>query len=145
MKSRIQGTLLNSQRFLRDVRDALGYRVAMNRAQSDNLEDQHVQRSLEEVGFVSVHVIPRMSTLRICRMSRYTFCLSPCVRKTGPFANASFSMCFSPRHCFWEDIRMRNSRNRRNGRVRRLSHYLAAHNWNLLDHLKLLQNLKLGR
>src|SRR5262249_23999937 len=55
MQRRVQGALLYLQDVPRNVLNSLGYRVAVNRTECDDTEDQEVQRALWQVRFRGVH------------------------------------------------------------------------------------------
>ena len=70
MKRGIQGPLRHVEQRPRDLADALGNRVAMERVPRDDLQDEHVERALEQVGFVGVAYLGFY--LSIGRMSRHS-------------------------------------------------------------------------
>jgi len=55
VQSGVEGTLLELKEIFGDLLNALGDRVAVNGAQSHDLEDEHAQRAFEQFRFVLSH------------------------------------------------------------------------------------------
>jgi len=56
MEGWIERALLDLEDLLGDLANAVGDAIAMDRAEGDDLEDEHVEGALEEVGLVGWHV-----------------------------------------------------------------------------------------
>src|SRR5262249_29298025 len=63
-------TLLHLQDVARDLLEPLRDRVAVNRPERDDLENEHVERALEQVGFRRLRRHTVTVYISICRMSR---------------------------------------------------------------------------
>jgi hypothetical protein len=69
----LERALLDSERFFRDLLDALRDRVTVQRPERSDLKNQQIKGSLEQVGLCGTHHLPRHSTYIygcICRLSR---------------------------------------------------------------------------
>ncbi len=55
MQRRVQRALLHLQHFLGDLPDSLRNPVAVYRSELNNFQDQHIQRALQQVGFLDRH------------------------------------------------------------------------------------------
>ena len=66
----IERALLHLQDLARHLLQALGDRVAVNRPEGDDLQDQHVERALEQLGFRRLIAHTKAIYLSICRTSR---------------------------------------------------------------------------
>src|SRR5262245_48348884 len=65
VKSRIERSLLDLQDIFRDLLQPLRNGVAVERRERHHLQDQHVERALEKIGFRCRHMMmPRTSTGR---------------------------------------------------------------------------------
>src|SRR4029453_695002 len=61
-KRRVERALLDEQDLLRHLANALRDRPAVHRLESDRLQDQQVERALDQVGRLAHRTSPRLST-----------------------------------------------------------------------------------
>jgi hypothetical protein len=87
------------QDFFRDLANAQRDAVAVDRAEGDDLEDEHVKSALEQIGFLDGHLerSPRQSTYTavIGRLSRREAGESPGAPNVRPFVRGI--LCYNLR------------------------------------------------
>jgi hypothetical protein len=71
MQSGIKGTLLDLEHGAGHLLEALRDGVAMDRAERDNLQDEHVERALQQVGLLAVGGHTKTLYICTCRASRH--------------------------------------------------------------------------